>query len=84
MYLTMTDGMRDARSRYFSNARELRVQFSDLELVFANDEALATFTRIDDFTDGDSGRAVHLKVRVNSVIAKQGDTWKIKLLKKSS
>jgi adenylate cyclase len=84
LYVSMTDGIRDALSKYFSNADSLKIQFSNLDIMVEGDEALATFTRSDDFKDARSGRDMHLEVRVSSVVAKQDNAWKIRGLKKPS
>ncbi len=84
IYVAMPDAMKDALGRYFQNADSLKVQFSNVDILVEGDEALATFTRTDDFKDARSGRDQHLEVRVSSVVAKQGTDWKIKGLKKPS
>jgi ketosteroid isomerase-like protein len=84
LYVVMSDGVRDALSKYFANADSLKIQFSNLDIMVEGDEALATFTRSDDFKDARSGRDMHLEVRVSSVVAKQDNAWKIRGLKKPS
>jgi hypothetical protein len=61
--------MRDGLRHYFQSAAHLQVQFSNLDIVVEGDEALATFTRSDDFVDAQSGLPVHLEVRVSNVLA---------------
>jgi ketosteroid isomerase-like protein len=81
---SMSDSQRQALARYFENAGGLKVQFSDLDILVEGNEALATFTRNDAFSDILSGRAMHLEVRVSSVLAKLDGSWKIRALKKPS
>lgn len=79
-----TEAQRTAIGRYFENAKDLKVQFSDFDILLDGDQALATFTRNDVFHDAHSGREVRLEVRMSSELAKQKDGWKIKGLKKPS
>jgi hypothetical protein len=81
VHVRLPDAMRDALSRYFQNARRLQVHFSKVDIVVEGDEALATFTRSDDFLDAETGLPVHLEVRVSNVVARQGAAWKIRGLK---
>ena len=76
--------MRDALQRYFQNANALRVQFSKMDIVVEGDEALATFTRTDDFTDAASRLPVHLEVRVSNVVTREATGWKIRGIKKGT
>jgi ketosteroid isomerase-like protein len=76
--------MRDALLQYFQGAADLRVQFSKLDIVVEGDDALATFTRSDDFLDAQTGTPVHLEVRVSNVLTRRDGGWKILGLKKPS
>ena len=80
----MTDAQRQALGRYFESADALKVRLSGIDVVVEGDEALATFTREDVFTDARSGREVHLEVRVSSLLAKEDGVWKIRGLKRPS
>jgi len=84
IYVEMTPGMRDALARYFATADALKVRFSDFDILIEGNEAVATFTRNDEFKDARSGRDVHLEVRVSSVVARQDGAWKIRGLRKPS
>ena len=50
MQVEMTAEQRGALMRYFENASNLDIRFSNLDIVVEGDEALATFTREDSFT----------------------------------
>ena len=76
--------MRNALRTYFQNASRLRVQFSRMDIVVEGNEALATFTRSDDFPDVQTGAPLHLEMRVSNVLARQDGGWKIRGLKKPS
>ena len=82
LHVALPDPMRDALRHYFQSAAHLQVQFSKLDIVVEGDEALATFTRSDDFLDAETGTPVHLEVRVSNVLARQDGGWKIRGLKK--
>jgi TolB-like protein len=84
VYVEMTPGLRDALNRYFAAADDLKVRFSNYEILIEGNEAIATFTRDDDFKDAHSGRDMHLEVRMSSVVAKGDGGWKIRGLKKPS
>lgn len=84
IYVALNDQMRDSLKRYFENAQDLKVRFSNFDILVEGDKAVATFTRNDDFKDANSGRDAHLEVRVSSVVTKQEGQWKILGLKKPS
>ena len=65
--LTLAAPTREALQRYFSNAEQLRVRFSKLDIVIEGNEALATFTRSDDFVDAQTGMPVHLEDAIHQV-----------------
>jgi CHAT domain-containing protein len=77
MQVEMQEVQRDALRRYFQNVRDLTVRIVDVELLVAGDEALATFTREDAFTDAPSGRPMHLEVRTEQKLVKVDGSWKI-------
>src|SRR5438445_5363162 len=84
IYVEVTPSMRDALTRYFATADNLTVRFSNFDILIEGNEAVATFTRNDEFKDAHSGRDMQLEVRVSSVVAKQDGGWKIRGLRKPS
>jgi TolB-like protein len=84
IYVEVTPSMRDALTRYFATADNLKVRFSNFDILIEGNEAVATFTRNDEFKDAHSGRDMQLEVRVSSVVAKQDGGWKIRGLRKPS
>ena len=84
IYVEVTPSMRDALTRYFATADNLKVSFSNFDILIEGNEAVATFTRNDEFKDAHNGRDIHLEVRVSSVVAKQDGGWKIRGLRKPS
>ena len=84
IYVEMSPSMRDALTRYFATADELKISFSNYDILVEGTEAVATFTRNDEFKDARSGRDVHLEVRMSSVVTKQTGGWRIRGLRKPS
>ena len=82
--LEMSEGQKSALARYFQNAEELRIQFSNYDILLVGEDAIATFTRSDVFKDAKTGREVRLEVRISSELTKKPDGWKIMGLKKPS
>ena len=80
----LPEAQRQAYAAYFSTARDLAVTFNDVDIIVVGDDALATFTRLDTFTDVRSGRPMRLEVRINSTLVKQTGAWKIKRLQQPS
>jgi TolB-like protein/ketosteroid isomerase-like protein len=84
VWVDLNKETRDALGQYFSNARDLKVEFRDVNVLLSGDEALASFTRVDDFSEVATGRPVHLEIRVSSVVNRIAGAWKIKGLKRPS
>jgi hypothetical protein len=77
LQVEMTTAQRASLQRYFDQASDLRVKIVDIDVLIEGDEALATFTREDLFTDSGSQRAMHLEVRITGVLKKTDSGWKI-------
>ena len=84
IYVSLGDNTRAALKRYFDSADGLTVRFSGISVLYEGNEALATFTRSDNFKDIETGRDVNLEVRVSTVVAKTDAGWKVKALRKPS
>jgi ketosteroid isomerase-like protein len=82
LHVALTPAMREALRKYFQNAERLQVAFTKLDILVAGDEALATFTRADDFVDTSTGLPVHLEMRVSSVVTRDAGAWRLRGLKK--
>jgi hypothetical protein len=80
----MSEAQRVSLRRYFEIAADLRVRVFDVEVAVEGDEALATFTREDRFTDRRSGRQMRLEVRTSGILARQDGSWKIRGLREPS
>lgn len=84
LQLEMNEQQTASLRRYFDNAKDLRVQISDVDVTVEGNEALATFTRTDKFTEVPTGRDVQLEVRLSTLLTKQDGRWKIRGLRKPS
>lgn len=84
LHVDLSGRMRDAFVKYFANAEALKVQFESLEITVEEGEAIATFTRKDEFQDAGTGRPVRLEIRVSSILEYQEDGWKIRGLRRPS
>ncbi len=78
----MAERQRSALLQYFANATGLAVHISDVDIQIEGDEALATFTREDVFTDAPSGRPLDIVIRISSVLGRHDGGWRILSLKK--
>jgi CHAT domain-containing protein/ketosteroid isomerase-like protein len=74
----MTDAQRQKLQTYFEIAPDLKVQISGVDVLRQGNEAAATFTRRDEFTDAKTGKKVHLEVTTTGMLRKEPDgDWKI-------
>ena len=83
VHVEFNDAQRATNATYFENAGGLTVGLADVDVLVEGDEALATFTRRDVFTDRRSSKPVELEVRLSSVLVKSGGAWKMRGVKKS-
>jgi len=81
---TVTEEQRNALVRYFENAKGLAVRISDVDILIEADEALATFTREDVFTEVRTGRQIHLEIRISGVLSREDAGWKVRTWRKPS
>ena len=77
-YDDFTDSQSNALSRYFENAVDLRVEFSNVRIAIIGDEAAVSFTRHDLFTDRGTGNPQDVTVRVTKRFAKRAQGWVIR------
>jgi serine/threonine-protein kinase len=82
VFVAVSPEMDRAHRTYLESAEELSVEFSDYEILVDRDEALATFTRTDDFVEAKSGRRMHLEIRISSLLERSDAEWKIRGLKR--
>jgi CHAT domain-containing protein len=68
---------RDRLVKYFEMLPDLKVRISDVDVLREGDEAVASYTREDEFTDP-SGRHLHLEHRLSAKLRRAADgAWKI-------
>ncbi len=72
----LTERDRQKLAVYFQNAPDLRVQISDVDVLREGDEAVASYTRRDEFTDGKSGQHRALEISLSAKLKKAADgSW---------
>jgi len=77
LYVEFLPAQRAAQQRYFDNVRDLRVTIDNVDVAVAGDEAVASYSRTDDFTDARTGRPMHLVVRLTKVLRRHDGVWKL-------
>ncbi len=77
LYVDLPDAQRQAQSRYFENVEKLKVVFDELDVAVAGDEAVVSFTRVDDFVDRRTGREMHFSVRLTKLLRRADDGWRL-------
>jgi class 3 adenylate cyclase/TolB-like protein/ketosteroid isomerase-like protein len=76
VYLEFTAEQEAAQQRYFENVRDLQVGVENVDIAVVGDEAVVSYTRIDDFTDVRTGRPMHVSVRLTKMLQRADDGWK--------
>jgi ketosteroid isomerase-like protein len=66
-----------AQQRYFENIRDLKVAIDHVDVAVVGDEAVASYTRTDDFVDARTGRPMHVTVRLTKILRRSDGTWKL-------
>ena len=67
-----------AQQRYFENVRDLKVTIDHVDVAVVGDEAVASYTRTDDFVDARTGRPMHVAVRLTKILRQQPNgEWKM-------
>jgi TolB-like protein len=75
MYATFTPAQRAALVSYYASVRNLRVTIDNVEIAVVGDEAVASYSRTDDFVDVPTGRPMHVALRVTKTLARAGGGW---------
>jgi TolB-like protein len=76
MYETFLPEQRALLERYFASVRDLKVRLLDVDVAVVGDEAVVSFTRVDDFVDVPTRRPQHLSVRVTRTLRRADGTWR--------
>lgn len=82
VYATFTPAQREANTKYFQNAQDLRITIRDINITIRGDEAAVSYTREDEFTDTNTGQKVKLDVRFTKILVRVDGIWKIIVGKK--
>jgi TolB-like protein len=77
VYVAFSERQKTALSTYLANAKDLVVEFSDVQVTPSEGGVTASFVRRDRFTDAESGRAVRLEVRLTKLLVREQSSWKI-------
>ena len=77
VFLAFTAEQQAAQQRYFDNAKDMKVTIADIDAVVVGDEAIAGYTRTDDFTDARTGRPMHVQVRLSKTLKRTEEGWRI-------
>jgi class 3 adenylate cyclase/TolB-like protein/ketosteroid isomerase-like protein len=77
VYTEFPPDQQEAQQRYFENTRDLQVKLEDIDVVVVGDEAVVSYTRIDDFADIRTGRPMHVSVRLTKTLRRENGTWKM-------
>jgi class 3 adenylate cyclase/TolB-like protein/ketosteroid isomerase-like protein len=77
VYADFTSDQQVAQQRYFANATDLKVAFADVEVVVLGDDAVASYTRVDDFTDARTGHPMHVQLRLTKKLTRTAAGWKL-------
>ena len=75
MYMTFTPDQRAGLERFFGDIRNLRVQLDRVEVAVVGDEAVVSYTRIDDFVDVQTGRPQHASLRLTKTLRRVEGRW---------
>jgi TolB-like protein/ketosteroid isomerase-like protein len=75
MYATFTPAQRAALVSYYASVRNLQVTIDNLEIAVVGDEAVVSYSRTDDFVDVQTGRPMHVALRVTKTLSRAGGGW---------
>ena len=77
VYVDFSADQQAAQQRYFDNVKDLKIAISDVDAVVVGDDAVASYTRTDDFTDARTGRPMHVQVRLTKNLKRTAEGWKL-------
>lgn len=77
VYVEFSPDQQAAQQRYFDNVKDLKIAISDVDAVVVGDDAVVSYTRVDDFTDAKTGRPLHVQVRLTKNLKRTADGWKL-------
>jgi ketosteroid isomerase-like protein len=77
VYVEFSPDQQAAQQRYFDNVKDLRIAISDVDAVVVGDDAVVSYTRVDDFTDARTGRPLHVQVRLTKNLKRTAGGWRL-------
>lgn len=78
IFADFTPAVGQALSTYHQTAKNLAVKVDDVRILKINSrEAVAAFIREDSFIDAQSGKPVHLQVKLTKRFVHQGGLWRM-------
>jgi ketosteroid isomerase-like protein len=77
LHAEFTPEQRAAQERYFQNVRDLKVAIENVEIAVVENEAVASYTRTDDFVDARTGRPIHVTVRLTKMLRRENGSWRL-------
>lgn len=78
LYVSFSPRRREALRDYFANALDYQAEIADVTVMPRGAEVAVSYTRRDRFTDRGTGKAINLEVRLNRIVVREGETWKIR------
>jgi len=76
LYVEFNPAQRVLLGRYFATVRDLRVRIDDVDLAIAGDEAIVSYTRVDNFVDVPTERPQQLSLRVTRPLRFVNGRWR--------
>jgi adenylate cyclase len=77
VYVDFSADQQAAQQRYFDNVKDLKIAISDVDAVVVGDDAVVSYTRVDDFTDARTGRPLHVQVRLTKNLKRTAGGWRL-------
>jgi adenylate cyclase len=77
LYDDFSDEQRSAQERYFQNVGDLRIAIEDVDIAIVGDEAVVSYTRTDDFVDAQTGRPMHVAIRLTKMLRRGDEGWRL-------
>ena len=76
MYVPFSPEQRAGLEEYFASVRDLRLRIERVEVAVVGEEAVASYTRTDDFVDVPTGRPLHVSLRLTKTLRRVGGRWR--------
>jgi hypothetical protein len=75
MYAAFTEAQRAALVAYYAGILGLRVAIDNVVIAVVGGEAVVSYSRTDDFVDTQTGRPMHVALRVTKTLARKDGAW---------